>query len=800
MTSSLHRHKRKTAACGALAAALTLAITGASALGTGQSFTYLDSGFQQELWAVTQLASVPSGDPDIPDFADTVLGGVAFAPNGDVWAAECVLSGTRLHRFRAGTTFTRHATSTLHEEVTYGSGAGQTNSVQTQGGCGLTNHPDGFMYSNSEYGVVKLDANTGLPVAPAVGNPGNALGITVHPVSHHVMYVGADCHPQLGSSAATCTVYDLDPATSAVTTYAQLTKAGTGIEFVDGIYFDPSGDFLFLASRSLTSNALSIVKSPTGLAFPDDSQLVQNVPMTVEPDGVAFYNGATKFVVTLDEASGTMTRFDFPSNNYSITPSQAVFASGGFRGDLLQVGADGCIYGTQGRVFLANDHGARYDNGTETTEDSIVRICSTEPGGGFEVPPGVEQPSTASGRIGDFVWNDLDGDGVQDANEPGLVATVDLRDPTTSAVLATTVSNASGAYEFTGLTLGSYTVAVSTPAGFAPTFAGMGGDPAFDSNASPAGVTLTTAQPVNTTVDFGFRQLGSIAGLTFKDYNKNGFRDGTEPVFPNVGGITLTGAAAGSMATNATGAYVFSNLFGGAYQVGAPATVAGGWTRSTNATYPSPRNVALSPGQNVTGVNFGYFNTNPPVCTVQVFANENPFRGVMTYTAPNGLKSLVVTKNLNNNFTVTVSPANWAVGTTQPVAITGRRVNPAVASQLIAVATDMYGNTVTCDPVVTTLVRDRGREEAETYTDLPYEESMVSIENYDPGLRGIDVIVNGTMFRVRGLKDNETRDFSIKSAMQPGNNNTVVLIARGRPGGSAQVTIAEPTRRVRLRR
>ena len=76
---------------------------------------------------------------------------------------------------------------------------------------------------------------------------------------------------------------------------------------------------------------------------------------------------------------------------------------------------------------------------------------------------------------------------------------------------------------------------------------------------------------------------------------------------------------------------------------------------------------------------------------------------------------------------------------------------------------------------------------------------MVTIENNTPGLRGLDVIVNGTLFRVQ-VADNETRSFSIRSAMRPGNNNTVTLIARGRPGGSAIVTIAEPTRDVRRRR
>jgi uncharacterized repeat protein (TIGR01451 family) len=94
--------------------------------------------------------------------------------------------------------------------------------------------------------------------------------------------------------------------------------------------------------------------------------------MTDEPDGIAFHASSPKFVVT-NNTDGTMTRFDFPLDNFTLAPVQSPFASGGFRGDLGQVGADGCIYLTQ--------DGTRYDNGTVTTENSLVRVC-----GGFAPP------------------------------------------------------------------------------------------------------------------------------------------------------------------------------------------------------------------------------------------------------------------------------------------------------------------------------------------------------------------------------------------------------------------------------
>ncbi|MDF3131302.1 SdrD B-like domain-containing protein, partial [Kiritimatiellaeota bacterium B1221] len=67
-------------------------------------------------------------------------------------------------------------------------------------------------------------------------------------------------------------------------------------------------------------------------------------------------------------------------------------------------------------------------------------------------------------RIGDFVWNDLNGDGVQDAGEPGLSGVTVYLDLNSNGVLdggePNEVTNGSGAYDFTGLAAGTYSVQV----------------------------------------------------------------------------------------------------------------------------------------------------------------------------------------------------------------------------------------------------------------------------------------------------------------------------------------------------
>ena len=306
------------------------------------SFTFLQSGFTQTLFG------------NAPVF----FGGVAFAPNGDVWVDRCFGSGSPLTRFVFGTT-----TPDGHGGLEHPQAVGSP--FASNAGCGLTNHPDGTLYSNTFLGVVNLDPNTGAQLRPAFGPPGNVLGITVDPQTNNVVYVKSDCR-----SGTTCTIVSIDPVSLVSSNFAVLPSSES--VFLDGIFFDPSGNFLFLSNRAPVFRMTVLARSGT---------VVQNVPMTSEPDGIAFHVNPT-FVIT-NNTNNTMTRFDFPSNNFTLPPTQTVFASGGFRGDLTQVGADGCLYVTQ--------NGTRFNDNTTSGNNSIVQICPN-----FVPPPGV---NPALGRM-----------------------------------------------------------------------------------------------------------------------------------------------------------------------------------------------------------------------------------------------------------------------------------------------------------------------------------------------------------------------------------------------------------------
>ena len=67
------------------------------AVGPGVSFSFLQSGFTQELIGVTD--NLLTGDVDDDGVPDGILGGVAFDPHGNPMVAECEFQGTRLHVF-----------------------------------------------------------------------------------------------------------------------------------------------------------------------------------------------------------------------------------------------------------------------------------------------------------------------------------------------------------------------------------------------------------------------------------------------------------------------------------------------------------------------------------------------------------------------------------------------------------------------------------------------------------------------------------------------------------------------------
>ncbi|MBK8952961.1 MAG: carboxypeptidase regulatory-like domain-containing protein [Chitinophagaceae bacterium] len=216
-----------------------------------------------------------------------------------------------------------------------------------------------------------------------------------------------------------------------------------------------------------------------------------------------------------------------------------------------------------------------------------------------------------TGSIGDFVWNDLNGNGIQDTGEPGISGTtVTLTYPGGATV--TTTTDANGAYSFINLAPGTYSVSFTTPSGFVPAPSNEGSDDSKDSDPVSGvvgGIVLTAGQS-NTTVDAGFQsnQL-NLGNYVWYDQNNNGNQDAGEQVISGVtvnlykdaNGDSVPDGAAIATRRQMQVVYSFTGLTPGNYIVGV-VPPAGYTAAATTATSASPNNDNNTDNNGVTTV------------------------------------------------------------------------------------------------------------------------------------------------------------------------------------------------------
>ncbi len=114
-----------------------------------------------------------------------------------------------------------------------------------------------------------------------------------------------------------------------------------------------------------------------------------------------------------------------------------------------------------------------------------------------------------AGRIGNFVWDDRDGDGLQDPGEAGIQGIVLVLRNASGSIIATETSDSNGWYEFDGLCSGNYILEfdpASVPSGMEPSPCDVGTDDTIDSDCSPVALFLPTDDEREKTFDFGFTE------------------------------------------------------------------------------------------------------------------------------------------------------------------------------------------------------------------------------------------------------------------------------------------------------
>lgn len=259
--------------------------------------------------------------------------GVALDASGSLYVTNS--SNDNLYRFPAGCTVPCHASSSLLQGFSSGSGT-----------RGVAFGLDGKLYValTGKFAIVEVDPASGT-VVRTVTNQSTAqlqpLGLAVDPLTGDLFFSN-------GNSLSGYGIYRIAHPSSGT----NLTAALYASTDTDGFTFAADGTIFATDFSTQVNNELSIISGTNGPPTP-----------TVSPLGVNTSNGADGIALAANAAApgrpayllvntngGVVNRVDlnWSTNPPSATlePNTAVFYNGS-RGDFATVGPDGCLYFTQ---------------------------------------------------------------------------------------------------------------------------------------------------------------------------------------------------------------------------------------------------------------------------------------------------------------------------------------------------------------------------------------------------------------------------------------------------------------------
>ncbi|MEZ6135299.1 MAG: SdrD B-like domain-containing protein [Pirellulaceae bacterium] len=312
------------------------------------------------------------------------------------------------------------------------------------------------------------------------------------------------------------------------------------------------------------------------------------------------------------DATGDMplsgVRIELLSATGAIIATTQTDATGRYKFDDLLPG----IYSVrevQPAGYFQGDQSAGSGGGDDSQPD-LIRAIQVTAGSELidydfcEIPPA---------SIGGVVFVDADQDCDFDSGEAPIAGvTITLLDANGN-IVATTITDASGKYQFQGLRPGQYSVRQSQPSGYMQggQRAGSGGGDDSQQDLIRA-INLAAGTQL---VDYNFCELlpGSIAGIVFADLDFDCVQDANESPLAGVqiDLLDTSGAVIRTTRTDASGRYAFGELRPGAYSVrehqpegyfhgGQVAPASGG-----DASVPDLiSGIVLGSGQSVTDANF----------------------------------------------------------------------------------------------------------------------------------------------------------------------------------------------------
>ena len=383
------------------------------------------------------------------------------------------------------------------------------------------------------------DTAAGTPTVTVTRTSGMALGADTHQVTVEAGVVSGTVFNDLNGNG----IQDAGELGISGVTIELLNSDGTDVETVAT---DGDGGYRF---NDVNPGSYTVRETdPDGYA----STTGNSVPVSVAAGGSATANFG-------DQQQGTVSGNVFEDNNGNGVQESDEFGIHDVAVELVD--DQGSVLQTERTNEVGNYSFSGVGSGNYTVrETDPVGYSSTTSnsmavlvvaGGSATASFGDREQGTVSGKV----FNDANGNGVQDAGEPGIGdVTIKLLD-SQGATAQTDTTDGDGSYRFSGVTPGNYTVLETDPTGYSST----------TSNSAAVVVTSGGSGSAN----FGDREQGTVSGKVFNDMDGSGIQDAGEPGISGVSVKLLNnaGSAVQSVTSDGNGSYSFTSVDPGNYTV-----------------------------------------------------------------------------------------------------------------------------------------------------------------------------------------------------------------------------------------
>ena len=323
--------------------------------------------------------------------------------------------------------------------------------------------------------------------------------------------------------------------------------------------FDASGNMYFydLEGSEIAifdaSEGTFTTSTPSGPAFP--------------PGDMAYLNGDGRFFGAYEDE---LYVYDPVSNAVSQ------HAVSGKLADEYNSGVNSQYYGSawaanDGYIYVSNNESGRMYKINVLDLNNVASVyvgqAIVTPAADAASCPLADAPLPKTATVGDKVWIDSDGDGIQDGDEPGLPGVTVTLYSADSPFVDQTTSDEDGNYLFENLSPGEfYLHFTGEPAGFNVTTKNAGSDSGVDSDIDPTtretDIFTVGVGSYHDEYDAGYYTTG-VGNFVWNDEDQDGVQDAGEPGIPGVNvdlRLYSNNNLVTSTTTDANGFYYFSGV------------------------------------------------------------------------------------------------------------------------------------------------------------------------------------------------------------------------------------------------